>query len=252
MTIETHLVLSEDQQAVAQKKITDLHNAISTIYSVVKDGRALDAELATNCVKVAEFNLSDLCKALGVETFSSKEREKRYADLRNANMRIHALESQIGATLPPEATQHAIKNVAARLSQWWRNEGFGYVHETTFGEYGVCHGKLSCSLRGASFLFDSDTPVSDKKSKAAWIEGIRERGFELVQEDREWAMRDCDANRQALLDLVAARLPSAKVSKFENYSRHNASGFVLRHAEIYVRDLSEIMTLPVTEAEQDE
>ncbi|PFH12727.1 hypothetical protein [Burkholderia sp. JKS000303] len=187
MTTEATLTLSADQQAVAQKKITDLHHAVGTIYSIIKDGRELDAELATNCVKVAEFNLADLCKALGVETFSAAEREQRYAELRKANLRIRDLEAQIGATLSPEAAQHAIKNIAERLNNWWRHEGFGYVHELNFGMYGVCRGEFSCSLRGTPWLLDSDTPETDKKTKATWIEGMRERGFELVMPLRRQA-----------------------------------------------------------------
>lgn len=251
MTTEATLTLSADQQAVAQKKIVDLHHAVNTIFTTLKEGRALDAALATNCVKVAEFNLADLCKALGVETDSANEREQRYAELRKANFRIRDLETQIGATLSPEATQHAIKNVAERLNKWWRSEGFGFVHELGFGAYGVCHGNLTCSLNGSFRLLDSDTPVSDKKNKAAWIEGVRERGFELIKDDRDWAIRDCDASRQALIDLVVGRLPSATIFKFENMRRHKADGFVLHHAEVYVHQLAEIMALPVPAAEQD-
>lgn len=245
MTSEANLALTADQQAVAKKKIRDIHSAISTVFSLMEESKPVDAELATNCVKVAEFNLADLCKALGVETFSAAEREKRYADLRAANIKIRDLESKLGATLSPEATQRAIKNTADRLSKWWKREGFGYVHELKFGAYGVCHGEFSCSLRGASLLFDSDTPVTDKKTKAQWLDSLRERGFELVKDDSEWALRDCDANRQALLDLVSKRLPSAKVFKFANFSRDNGKGFVLRHAEVYVYELAEIMALPV-------
>ncbi|WAS56241.1 hypothetical protein MK974_24385 [Burkholderia ambifaria] len=249
MTTEATLTLSADQQAVAQKKVRDLHHAVGTILSVLRDSGEIDAELATNCVKVAEFNLADLCKALGVETFSAAEREQRYAELRKANFRIRNLEAQIGATLSPEATQHAIKNIAERLNNWWRHEGFGYVHELNFGAYGVCHGEFTCSLRGSSWLLDSDTPVTDKETRAAWIESVRVRGFELIKDGREWAILDCDASRKALLNLIAMRLPSAKVFKFSNVSRDNAKGFVLRHAEICVYELAEIMALPVAQSE---
>lgn len=252
MTTEASLTLSADQQAVAQKKIIDLRHAVDTIYSTLKAGNPLDAGLATNCVKVAEFNLSDLCKALGVETDSAAERAQRYAELRKANLRIRDLEAQIGATLSPEATKHAIKNIAEHLNKWWRHEGFGFVHELGFGAYGVCHGNFTCSLNGSFRLIDSDTPVSDKRNKAAWIDSVRERGFELVVDDRDWAIRDCDASRQALIDLVVGRLPSATVFKFENLRRHRADGFILRHAEVYVHQLAEIMALPVPAESQDE
>ncbi|HGO6081882.1 TPA: hypothetical protein ACK3PA_006379 [Burkholderia cenocepacia] len=250
MTTEATLTLSADQQAVARKKINDMHHAVATILSVLKESAEIDAQLATNCVKVAEFNLADLCKALGVETFSAKEREQRYADLRAANMRVHDLETQLGSTVAPEAVQHAIKNIAQHLNKWWRCDGFGYVHDLEFGAYGVCHGKFSCSLNGHFRLIDSDTPVSDERNKADWIESLRERGFELVKDDRDWAIADCDANRAALVSLITTNIPSAKVFKFENVNRWRASGFVLRHAEVYIDQLSEILTLPVPPVEE--
>ncbi|WP_321810121.1 hypothetical protein [Burkholderia sp. BCC1985] len=248
MTTEATLTLSADQQAVARKKISDMHHAVATILSVLKDSAEIDVELATNCIKVAEFNLADLCKALGVETFSAKEREQRYADLRAANMRIHDLETQLGSTVAPEAVQNAIKNIAQHLNKWWRSDGFGYVHDLEFGAYGVCRGKFSRSLNGTFRLLDSDTPVSDKKNKAAWLDSLRERGFDLIQDDREWALSDCDSNRAALIDLITKNIPSAKVFKFENVNRWRASGFVLTHAEVYIHKIDEILALPIANA----
>ncbi|WP_321967069.1 hypothetical protein [Burkholderia cepacia] len=144
-TTEATIALTADQEAVALRKMEDMHHAVNTLYSILKKGRSLDVEVATNCVKVAEFNLADLCKTLRVETFSSAEREQCYADLRAANMRIHDLETQLGCTAPPDEVQHAIKNIAERLNKWWCIDGFGYVHDVQFGSHGVCHGKF-CAL----------------------------------------------------------------------------------------------------------
>ncbi|PVX86440.1 hypothetical protein [Paraburkholderia unamae] len=244
MTTEATLTLSADQQAVARKKITDLHHAVGTIYSIVKEGRPLDAGLATNCVKVAEFNLSDLCKTLGVETFSSKEREQRYADLRAANMKVHELEAQLGGTVTPEATQHTLKNMADHLNRWWDIEGFGHISEISFGQY-VCKVDFSCSLFGDFRILDSETPVSDKGRKVDWHDSLRDRGFALANEDRDWSLVDNDANRQVLIDLFGARLPSSKVHKFENYSRRKSQDFSLRSVEVYIYKIAEILALPV-------
>lgn len=247
MTTEATLILSEDQQAVAQKKIEDMHHAVGMIYSVIKGGRPLEAELATSCVKVAEFNLADLCKTLGVETFSAKEREQRYADLRAANMKIRELEAQLGDTVTPEATQHALKNMADHLNRWWDLEGFGHISDIAFGQY-VCKVDFSCSLFGGFRTLDSETPVSDRGRKADWLDSLRERGFALAQEDRDWSIVDSDANRQILIDMFGARLPSSKVFKFDNYSRRKAQDFSLRGVEVYIYKIAEILTLPVPAA----
>ncbi|SIT50468.1 conserved hypothetical protein [Paraburkholderia piptadeniae] len=245
MTVETAISLSEDQKTVAKKKIVDLSQAVGTLHRYIEEGRPIDVEFAKTVACVTEYKLSDLCKTLGIETFGTKEREERHAKLRAANLEIHELQTQLGKTLSPEATQEAIKNIAAHLNKWWNLDGFGYVHDLEFGQYGVCHGRFSCSLHGTFRLIDSDTPVSDKENKATWIDSLRERGFELIKDGREWAILDCDTSRKAIIDLFAERIPSAKVVKFDNYNRTRAGDFVLSNAEVYIYKLSEILALPI-------
>ncbi|BCQ23121.1 hypothetical protein NK8_12460 [Caballeronia sp. NK8] len=248
MTTEATLTLSADQQEVAQQKIRSINGAIGTIYSILKEGRALPTELATNAIKVAEFDLSDLCKALGIETFSSKEREERYAKLRAANMEIYELKAQLGGTVTPEATQECLNNMADRLRTWWKLEGCGHISEIDFGQY-VCKVKFSCLLMNHSYSF-SDTPVSDKASRKTWVQSLQERGFEIVRDDSEKEVLDSEKSRQAIIDLFAQRLPSADVVKFENFCRRDKSGFVLRGVEIYIRKIGDILALPVPSKEE--
>ncbi|SAL01616.1 hypothetical protein AWB80_08166 [Caballeronia pedi] len=246
MTTESPIIeLSPDQQAVAKKKLHDIGQSISMLHSFLEKGRPIEEDFAKSVACVVEYKLDDLCKALNIETFGTKEREERYAKLREANTQIHELEKQLGNTLSADATQESIKNIAAHLNKWWDLDGFGFIRELEFGQYGVCKGEFSCSLNGTFRLIDSDTPVSDKENKKTWIDTLRERGFELVEDSRDWHILDCDASRKALIDLFAARLPSAKVIKFENFCRQPASGFILRSAQVYIYKISEILDLPV-------
>jgi hypothetical protein len=243
------LKLTKDKNAVALRQIRTISDAMATVFSTIVDGSAINAELATNCIKVAEFDLADLCKTMGVETDSSKERKQRYADLRTANSRIRELEALLGSTQPPEATQAALKNMADQLNLWWDLEGFGHISEIAFGQYG-CKVDFSCNLFGDFRLVDSDTPVSDKSRKQRWYESLQERGFVLVEDDREWSLSDCDASRKVLHDLILSRIPSARVTKFDNHYRQRADGFILRGVEVYIGDIAEILTLPVPPKKQ--
>ncbi|UXU90381.1 hypothetical protein [Burkholderia sp. S-53] len=245
MTTEAILHLSADQLAVAQKKIADILYTIGTVLTLINEGRDIQLELATDCVKVAEFNLAGLCRTIGVETVSSKEREQHYADLRAANLRIRDLETQLGNTVPPDAIQNAIKNIAQHLKRWWNRDGLGYVHDLEFGAYGVCHGKFSFRLNGGFPILDPDTPASDKRNDAARMDSLRERGFEIVRDDREWAIADSDASRAALIELFAKNIPSARVFMIENVNRWRADGFILTAAEVYIQKIDEILALPI-------
>ncbi|MGU7779922.1 hypothetical protein [Burkholderia sp. PU8-34] len=97
---------------------------------------------------------------------------------------------------------------------------------------------------GGFRILDSDTPVSDKGRKADWYDSLRERGFALAKEDRDWTLVDSDANRRILIDLFTARLPSSKVAKFENFSRRKAQDFSLRSVEVYIYKIAENRRAP--------
>lgn len=239
------IILTRDSRAVALQKLREVQQALGTLIAVLGLGReTLRAELPTNVLKVAEFGLADVAKTLGIETESAQEREERYAMLRTANLRVRDLEAQLGNTQGPDVTQSCLKTLDARLNSWWDLEGFGHVNDIAFQRYG-CTVHFSCSLFGDFRGSDSTTPVSDKERRARWHASLAERGFVVVQEDqREWALEDSDATRKTLLDLIAQRLPSARVLKLENANRSKAPGFILQGVEVYIDQLSDILTLP--------
>jgi hypothetical protein len=245
----SEITLTPDSRAVALQKLQQIQQALGTLVAVIGHGkRPLDAALPTNILKVAEFELADLGKTLGIETDSAKEREERYSMLRAANMRVRELEAQLGNAQGADVTQSCLKTLDARLNSWWDLEGFGHISNIAFQRYG-CTVNFSCSLFGDFRGTDSTTPVSDKERRAQWHASLAERGFTLVQEDeREWALHDCEATRNALLDLIALRLPSARVLKLENVNRSKAAGFILLGVEVYIGNLEDILALPEKKA----
>ncbi len=244
-----NIPLNEDQQAVAARLASDIQHAVGTVASTSKEG-CLDGQLAESCLKVAEFKLAEMCQLLGVETDSRAEREERYAKLRAANCRIRDLEAQLGASQGPDVTQASLKAMDKRLNSWWDLEGFGHVSDLAFGAYG-CKVTLSCSLFGNFRLTESPTPVSDKERRKQWHEALRERGFVLVQEDRDWELLDCESSRSTLCDLLMSRLPSARIVKLENHNRGRSARpeFILRSVEVFIRDIEDILQLPQLPAE---
>lgn len=245
----SEITLTPDSRAVGLQKLQQIQQALGTLAAVIGHGkRPLDAALPTNVLKVAEFELADLGKTLGIETDSAREREERFAMLRAANLRVRELEAQLGNSQGADVTQACLKTLDARLNSWWDLEGFGHITDIAFQRYG-CTVNFSCSLYGDFRGSDSKTPVSDKERRALWHASLAERGFSLVQEDqREWALLDCDATRKTLVELIALRLPSARVLKLENANRSNAAGFILQGVEVYIGQLADILTLPEKKA----
>lgn len=245
----SEITFTPDSRAVTLQKIQQIQQALGTLVAVIgHDKRPLAAALATSILKVAEFELADLGKTLGVETDSAKEREERFTMLRTANLRVRELETQLGNAQGADVTQACLKVLDARLNDWWDLEGFGHISNIAFQRYG-CTVDFSCSLFGDFRGSDSVTPVSDKERRALWHASLAERGFSVVQEDRrEWALEDCDATRKVLMALIAQRLPSARVLRLENSNRSNAGGFILQGVEVYIEQLADILALPEKKA----
>lgn len=246
---DPHIVLNPDQLAVAGKAIRDLGGAMVTLQQGLRDANGVPEELAVSCLKVSEYYLKDLAKALGIQTNGTKELEERHAMLREANLRIRELEAQLGRGQSAQLTQLSVKALAERVNYWWRRDGFGHVSKTDFGSYGVML-DLSCTLFGRFLLLDSNTPVSDREAKARWYASLAERGFVLVVEkgEREPSVDDCDASREALRQLIVAKLPSAKIQKFDNQGARG--NHVLRGVTVYVSNYEDLANLPTPPAEQ--
>jgi hypothetical protein len=244
------IVLDEDATAVVKRMIKETQEALASLVFFMDSPEPLEHESARSVLSVAEYRMADIGKKLGVETMSGDEIERRHLALRTANGRVRELEAQLGNAQSPQLIQLGVRTLEERINAWWRHEGFGLVSEISFGPY-VCKVKLSCGLYGDFAVIASETPISDKERKRLWHESLRDRGFVLTEEYSEVGVLDCDASREALCAFISSRLPTARVVSFENHVRRQ-SGYVLRGAEVIIRDWEEIMALPVGEPEKPE
>jgi hypothetical protein len=244
------IVLDEDATAVVKRLAKEAQQALASLVYFMDSSEPLEHESARTVLSVAEYRMADIGKRLGVETMSGEKVERRHRDLRIANERVRELEAQLGNAQSPELTKLAVRAMEERINDWWRQEGFGHVSEISFGPY-VCKVKLSCSLFGDFAVIASETPISDKERKRLWHESLRQRGFVLTEEHSEVGVLDCDASREALCGFIKSRLPTAQVISFENHVRRQ-SGYVLRGADVYIRNWEEIMALPVGVPEKTE
>lgn len=243
---EKLIKLNEDKSALAKKYIGEISSALGMIAHELNDKSTLEIDLITNCMKVTEFNLNDLCKTLGVETNGTDEINERYRLLREANQRVRDLEMQIGQSQTPEVIQSGIKALSKKIEDWWDFEGFGHTGKFRFHSYGL-EGQFNLSLYGNFSLTMSKTPVSDKERKFLWYESLKNRGFELVMEEgeRDPSLKDSDQNRKCIIDLFEGRMPSAEITGFESKGRKGQ--FALRDVNVFIRNYEDIQLLPSKE-----
>lgn len=210
------------------------------------DSDGMTTNFARNVLSVAERNLVELAKLLGVETEAAERIEQRHAEIRRVNLRVHELEGLLGQAQPVEAILPALRSLSEQLKRWWELEGFGHVSEIAYGDYNA-KVTFSCSFIGCKPGLTAPEGATPKERKALWLASLEARGFVLLDDDGEKGVVDCAESRAALRALFALRLGNAHVRQFIS---HEIRGQVSRlwQVEVYIRDLALIRQLPVPEA----
>ncbi|HBN8047042.1 TPA: hypothetical protein ACG5BG_004793 [Pseudomonas aeruginosa] len=221
----------------AIKKIQE--GAASYLYFLNNEG--IPKGTAQDIASGLEFEMKKLGEALGISTEAAEVLEQRHGEIRRANLRIHELEGLLGSQQDPKAIQVALCALTKQLKGWWDLEGFGYVSEEAFGEYSLTV-TFSCSTSLAGRHFEVTEPVSSHEREKLWEAYMKRRGFVFL-ENSEGDLHDCPQSRQALARLFATRLPSARIAQFLSYE--TSAGSAMRAVKVYIRDISEITSLPV-------
>lgn len=208
--------------------------------ALTQSGNEFSVDLIKSVMSNIEFAVRDISKHTGIQSDTADEVQERYVKLRQANERIAALESQLGQCVSGETIKHGLKNLAEKLNAWWDMEGFGYIQELVFNPYG-CKLKLSCGLSGAGLGLLGDTPVTDRENYQRWLGKLQAKGFTLINTARskDPHVLDTPRARELLMDNIASRFPSSRLSGFESAVTDDGS-VVLRSLSLSIRDLREI------------
>lgn len=249
------IAFTADSLAVTTRELREdlfaTKHLLETVTAAAEGGPGVDKQLAYTILSLKESRLATLCKATGVELDSKATREERFAEIRALNARVRELERLLGESGSVSQTQAHLKCMEAKLEHWWDVHGFGHVSELHFRGWGSAQVKLSCTLFGhhRSLSGMSDTPMSDEEAHQAWLNELRTRGFEMGKDkgDREPFLVDGPANRNLLISMVSAALPSAKLTSTEN---HFGRGGLcqLRSISVFVRELADLEALPAPPA----
>ena len=239
------VTLNADQAAVVSREVGELLSAMRYLAQLLTSGKPVDRNLIYNVLHVSESRLAQVGTITGVETNSAAERARRHADLRAANTRVRELENQLGAGESTSKTRQAVAYLSKKVQAWWRQSGMGHVHDVTFDSWGNMCVKLSCTLFGPTTLMDSDTPVSDKAQREAWLESLKAAGFVLARgHGRVGDLVACDASLAALERLVKGAIPSATFHRAST-RRGREGAQVYSDVTFFVENLNDIKALPV-------
>lgn len=242
------LSFTPDQQAQVRDAVKKIQQHLAMLpWHFDHDG--VSRFVADSAMSVTEFEISKLGKLLGVETEAAAKIEERHGNTRRANMRVRELEELLGKGQTPHAIQPALKGMCDQLNGWWALEGFGHISEISFGAYNL-KAQFSCRFFGVKPHIDTPEPVSSKERFKLWLTGLPDRGFMLLEDDGDKGVMDCPDSRQALVKLFAGRLSSATISQF--ISRESRNGSQLTGVEVFIRDITQILELPVPPKDAEE
>jgi hypothetical protein len=238
------IILSADEQAAALREITDLTQALAVIADELGKGHALQPELARNLLYIAEASLTNISKVTGIDTEPARRREERYTQLRKANEKVRELERLLGLGATTAQTQLVVQGLLKRIRRWWRDNGLGHLSELRLDEHGQLDVRLSCHLFGGFKTATPSAPGFDQRRKQRWFDTIRAQGFVLNDDERDPdTVVDCDASRQALIQLITTALPSAQVYSISNHVGPSGK-LVMADAQVFVRKLADLDALP--------
>lgn len=236
---DTILQLSPDAQVVAMRNVGTLVEAAHHLHEQIKTGQ-LTEEMRGTLLGLCEFSLVDVCKVLGYKADLAAELEQRHGEIRAANIRIRELEQQLGSSRSTDGLKELVQRLRENVCRWWKQDGFGQVHDFSLGGYGACKVELSCMLFGPDDRH-GDTPVTARQRYAEWLAALP---YDLYQDPREHEpdLLDTPRNRTLLVELITSRFPSARITAWRNRpaNRQGNDSWELFQIDVYVHDHSDL------------
>ncbi|OHX41684.1 hypothetical protein [Cytobacillus oceanisediminis] len=239
---EPKVIFNEDQKAVLLKALKDIHFANGQLHEWVKKD-SLTEEMSKTLPSLIENYFSEVAKVLNYESHLLAEKEKRYEDIRKANIRIRELEEKLGSGKPVEGLKEQLQHLADKVRDWWDKEGFHHVSEMKYHSSGVMSMDFCFMLDHYSSF--SKTPETDKRNKKEHIQMLRDQGFEFADFEKGRSEKlnliDNPINRTLLSKMLKTRFPSLEIHSWDNMSSYSDPDvFVIWHVNAYIYDLKDI------------
>lgn len=197
-------------------------------------------------LNVLEYKWTALTELLSVPSAIARKITERSAAIREANMKIRALEKKLGGEITGEQVQCALYNACNALQAWWKGNGFAYIPSIKFGNY-TCDVELSLSIPELDLWEDAEDKghIAPGQVMILWAESMQQRGFVLMSEDdgRDRYVVDCDASSAALDKIIRTGLPSALVKERKTVRRGNYPSLCLNGAVISIHSIEDIWKL---------
>jgi hypothetical protein len=227
----TTLIIDSDGKLL--KLVTDIYNKIKLnlgfCYEQLGNGTLTEGMKEVH-LSLTESYVLDFLKAFGYDGILKKEKEERFAEIRELNTQNRELRKQLGEKLSNEDAREKIKNMAESFKSWWNINGFGHTSEIYFNDYGYLKVKLSGMISDAYRDKDNTKTEEDK------VQYLKELGFEINEDKGVLAN---DKNIELLNVLIKNKYPSATIVNAEFYFGRGKSQ--IKNIDVFITNLDEII-----------
>ncbi|PLS18874.1 hypothetical protein CVD28_00290 [Bacillus sp. M6-12] len=236
---------TDDQKEVCIKTLKDTYFAVKQLHDLISVDK-LNESMRETIPQLVEYHMAEISKIIGFDSASAKKVEEKHAEIRKANETIRELEKKIASNNPIEGLKEQLEHYASLFQRWWRADGFGYVKEMRFTQYGRFEAELGISFHRSSIF--SKKPASERQSKKEWLESLKEQGYKIYENERggDKELIDCPENKELLINLIEQRFPSAFIEGWRNQRIYEAEGHVYEIHEFKV-DISDLQDLKALE-----
>ena len=236
--------LKNDNKEIVNKEIKSIYSKLSFLNELVNNDKLTDNMIEVLCGRI-EMSLADLSTAIGYDGDTSKKVEERFKESKELRNIISDLEKKLESKDIVDKIPSQLSNLTDTLKEWWKLEGFNYVHNITYSSYGIVDVDFGFNFENFATIYSSN-PSLEKEKHEKWIKSLEDKGYLLLKNEngKVMGLLDCDTNRNLLLDILNKRFPTFVLNKIEtnlNYTLRNKLEF--KSISISIKDLSEIKKL---------
>lgn len=242
------LTLTSDQKEMLIENLRGEMVHAQLIHELISNSDALEKEVLQSYLLLRESGLTQFSRVTGVELETASQRTERFAMLRDANLRVRALEKMLGETGNVEQTQAQLCGLADKLRSWWRQLGMGHTSEVSFTASGGVIAKFSGMLFGPRKwrCLSTGKVLTGKEAKLAWLAYLRDRGFQLSEGDDSERLLDNDHNRELLQNWFDATFPSSRMLDVQSTYSGNRKAHI-SEMTLFIERLADVHGLQVDE-----
>lgn len=184
--------LTPEEREKATKCIGDMLSALCYGKMLLKDEeRIITRQDVSTVLGLNASYHQQLAELFHYEDVLVEQERLRYQEIREANLRIRALEEELGGKQSAQSLSAGLRTVQNTFRAWYKGEGLFYVTNVTCGQYGMS-GEITEDIA---------------ENKCDWE--VTKKNYGNKQ-----AILDTDKNREKMAQIVTGAFPNAQVKGY--------------------------------------